>query len=133
MKTQIHCLYLKCFHCFFIMYVFSIVIGTQGMDLNDEKQILIKELEIPLRMKAFGRIKHHSLRNINYNNEGKEDYYSVEINNLDHNINRFQISYYLKLNNKEISSCGFKYKFNNIIFPILVKRGEVSYNYLNDI
>ncbi|OII72179.1 uncharacterized protein cubi_01512 [Cryptosporidium ubiquitum] len=119
-----NCLCLAWFHYFFLVYVFSIVIGIQAIDLNDEKQILLKELGNPLRMKAFGEIRLPSLRNINYNRETKNNY-SVEISNLDNNI--FQISYYLKIHNKDakISSCGFKYRFNNTVFPILVKRGEL--------
>ncbi|KAH8581493.1 uncharacterized protein ELE39_000554 [Cryptosporidium sp. chipmunk genotype I] len=102
------------------------IIRIQGMDLEDDKQMQVTELGIPLRMKAFGKIRVPSLRNINYKNQEKNNYYIVEISDLDIS-NRFQLSYYFKIKDKEtkFSSCGFKYKFNNTILPMLVNRGEL--------
>lgn len=109
--------------------VLAVTQGVLGTDLGNEKEMAIRELGLPLRMKPFGKIRTPSLRNIRYRGEEQQSYYSVEISSEDANL-MFQLSYYLKISDEATTrrahSCGFKYKFNNTVFPVLVKRGEVS-------
>ncbi|TRY52194.1 Uncharacterized protein CTYZ_00002116 [Cryptosporidium tyzzeri] len=126
-----HMLLKKILSSIFFFNWFFIIKRIEGIDLNDDKEILIRELGIPLRMKPFGENRVPSLRNFNYKTQGENNNYRVEINNLYIN-DRFQLSYYLKISDKDTKflSCSFKFRFNNTTLPMLVNRGEVSFNKL---
>ncbi|KAJ1608272.1 hypothetical protein OIY81_2689 [Cryptosporidium canis] len=104
-----------------------LVIGIQGAELNDQVPDSIRELGAPLRMKPFAETKRPSLRNIRYRSDTQMNYYSVEVGFSDASL-RFELSYYLKISEKPqegTPSCGFKYRFNHSVLPMLVKRGEL--------
>lgn len=108
----------------------AVALGVLGTCSGNDTEAAIRELGLPLRMSPFGKAKAPSLRNIRYMNKEEQGYYyTVEISSSDANL-MFQLSYYLKIGDKpttkRVPSCGFKYKFNNTVFPVLVRRGEVS-------
>ena len=83
------------------------------------KEYLIRELTKPLRLNSLNSNSPPDLSNVKLEYDFKV--YDTVVN--DENLGRLLLSYVIV---DDVEFCGFKYKYNMISFPMLVKRKEVS-------